>query len=157
MKGKSSVLLASLLLSLSVVSGIVFLRYRDVNNQNRMLRVALREATDEIQRMKGEGPIEGSPLGVPQPDWARLKKEGRPDPRCWLVKDLLAREDLIPWEGIHGGTMKIYDPSLVWFTGPKWCVAWAEDGHIGGFMLLRFEEGDDEKPRWRLLDSTLAD
>lgn len=157
MKGKSSVLLALLMLSLSVVSGIIFLRYRDVNNQNRVLREALREVTDEIQRIKDEGPVEGSPLGAPQPDWVRLKKEGRPDPRYWLVEDLLVREDLIPWEGIHGGAMKIYDPSLVWFAGPKWCIAWAEDGHIGGFMLLRFEEGDDGKPRWRLLDSALAD
>ncbi|HOG14036.1 MAG TPA: hypothetical protein PLY39_02655 [Synergistales bacterium] len=157
MKGKGSVLLALLMLSLLAVSGFIFHRNLGLNEQNRVLREALRKATEEIQRAKEEGPGEGFAGGIPQPDWERLKKEGRTDPRGRLVEDLLARDDLIPWEGIHGGTMKIYDPSLVWFAGPRWCVAWAEDGHIGGFMLLRFEEDDDGNPQWRLLDSALAD
>ncbi|HON33604.1 MAG: hypothetical protein WBJ42_02825 [Thermovirgaceae bacterium] len=157
MKGKGSVLLALLMLSLLAVSGFIFHRNLGLNEQNRVLREALREATEEIQKVKERGPDEGFTGGIPQPDWERLKKEGRTDPRGRFVEDLLARGDLVPWEGIHGGTMKIYDPSLVWFAGPRWCVAWAEDGHIGGFMLLRFEEDDDGNPQWRLLDSALAD
>jgi len=157
MKGKGSVLLALLMLSLLAVSGFIFHRNLGLSEQNRVLREALQKATEEIQRVKEKGPVMGFTGGIPQPDWEGLKKEGRTDPRGRLVEDLLARDDLIPWEGIHGGTMKIYDPSLVWFAGPRWCVAWAEDGHIGGFMLLRFEEDDDGNPQWRLLDSALAD
>ncbi|HOC82171.1 MAG: hypothetical protein BWY01_01758 [Synergistetes bacterium ADurb.Bin155] len=157
MKGKGYVLLALLMLSLLAVSGFIFHRNLGLSEQNRVLRETLQKATEEIQRVKEKGPVKGFTGDIPQPDWEGLKKEGRTDPRGRLVEDLLARDDLIPWEGIHGGTMKIYDPSLVWFAGPRWCVAWAEDGHIGGFMLLRFDEDDDGNLEWRLLDSALAD
>ena len=157
MKGKGSVFFTLLMLSLLAVSGFIFRRNLDLDEQNRVLREALRKATEEIQRVKERGPDEGFTGGIPQPDWQRLKREGRTDPRVRLIKDLLARDDLIPWKGIHGGVMKIYDPSLVWFAGPRWCIAWAEDGHIGGFLLLSFEEGDDGSPKWRLLDSALSD
>jgi hypothetical protein len=48
--------------------------------------------------------------------------------------------------------MGIYDQNLVWFIGPSWCLAYIEDGHIGGYILLRYEI----TPRgieWQLLDS----
>lgn len=156
MKEKVSVLLAVLMILLMGVSGVIFMRYLEVNEQNRALREELLQAAEEIHRIREERPFGSPPVGFPQPDWDDLRKREIPDPRSWLVENLVSREDLIPWEGIHGGTMKIYDPSLVWFVGPRWCIAWVEDGHIGGFMLLRFQE-DDGKPQWLLLDSDLSD
>ncbi len=156
MKEKVPVLIAALMIMLMGVSAVIFMRYLEVNGQNRLFREELRQAAEEIQKIREESPSGSLPDGFPQPDWDDLGKTGISDPRSWLVESLVSRRDLIPWAGIHGGTMKIYDPSLVWFVGPSWCIAWVEDGHIGGFMLLRFEK-DDGKPQWRLLDSELSD
>ena len=156
MKEKVPVLLALLMILLMGVSGVIFMRYLEVSEQNRVLREELLQATGEIHRIREEMHSESLPEGFPQPDWDDLRKRKIPDPRSWLVESLVSRRDLIPWEGIHGGTMKIYDPSGVWFIGPRWCIAWVEDGHMGGYMLLRFQE-DDGKPQWQLLDSELSD
>ena len=156
MKEKVPVLLALLMILLMGVSGVIFMRYLEVSEQNRVLREELLQATGEIHRIREEMPSESLPEGFPQPDWDDLRKRKIPDPRSWLVESLVSRRDLIPWEGIHGGTMKIYGPSGVWFIGPRWCIAWVEDGHMGGYMLLRFQE-DDGKPQWQLLDSELSD
>ena len=156
MKEKVPVLLALLMILLMGVSGVIFMRYLEVSEQNRVLREELLQATGEIHRIREEMPSESLPEGFPQPDWDDLRKRKIPDPRSWLVESLVSRRDLIPWEGIHGGTMKIYDPSGVWFIGPRWCIAWVEDGHMGGNKLLRFQEHDG-KPQCQILETELTD
>ncbi len=88
----------------------------------------------------------------PGPDWKGRITESIPDPRGHVVDDLLSRWDLVPWEGVLGGTMKIHRGRDVWFLGPSWCLAYVEDGHIGGYMLLSYEiEGAEVE--WKLLDA----
>ncbi len=156
MKEKWILFLALIVLLLSAASGVIFWRYTRVLEQNALMNEKLDLALKELDRARsaGKAVLETDPL--PVPDWEKMKSGSLPDPRSHTLESLLVREDLIPWKGIHGGTMKIYDPSLVWFIGPRWCLAWVEDGHIGGYMLLRFDPGT-EKPQWRLLDSELAD
>lgn len=156
MKGKWAVALVMIVLLLSVASGVVFWRYSRVLEQNAMLIEELGLAREELDRAtSSKHPDPGLDL-LPVPDWEKMKTKARPDPHSLVLESLLAREDLIPWEGIHGGTMKIYDPSLVWFIGPRWCIAWVEDGHIGGYILLRYDPAT-EKTQWSLLDSEFAD
>lgn len=82
----------------------------------------------------------------PSPSWPEgIAKEE-------MIDQLAKRSDIFPWRGVLGGTMGIYDQNLVWFIGPSWCLAYIEDGHIGGYILLRYEI----TPRgieWQLLDS----
>lgn len=88
----------------------------------------------------------------PGPDWDKKASEAAPNPRETILEDLLSQRDLLPWEGVLGGTMKIQDPRDVWFLGPSWCMAYVEDGHIGGYMLLSYEMGKP-KVSWKLLDA----
>ncbi|TVQ40117.1 MAG: hypothetical protein EA384_04210 [Spirochaetaceae bacterium] len=55
-----------------------------------------------------------------------------------LVMDLLDRSDLIPFDGILGGTMGFYTPDNVFVLSNRWVYARFEDGHIGGEMLLEY-------------------
>ncbi|HDQ92692.1 MAG TPA: hypothetical protein ENN89_01070 [Synergistetes bacterium] len=154
MKDRSTLLAVVLILLLSSTSGAVFWKYTKVVEHNSRLSEELRAVRSELEKTRAtaKGPAERFP--VPEPDWEKMKNSQRPDPKTWLTENILSRDDLIPWEGVLGGTMKIYDPSSVWFIGPNWCLAWAEDGHIGGYMLLRFETGTSE-PSWRLIDTEM--
>ena len=55
-----------------------------------------------------------------------------------VIDELAKRKELFPWQGVLGGTFGLYD-KRVWFVGPKWCLAYIEDGHIGGYILLRYQ------------------
>jgi hypothetical protein len=91
-----------------------------------------------------------------QPDWARYERLGLADPETNLKKDLMKRKDLIPWKGVMGGNMAIYNEDLIWFMAPNWCLAYFEDGHIGGYMLLEFKV-QNGKISWNLIDAKLTD
>jgi len=156
MKEKWVFLIALIVILLSAASGVVFWRYSRVLEQNALLNEKLDLALKELDSARSRDQVTPELDRLPVPDWEKMRTRARPDPRSLVLENLLAREDLISWEGIHGGTMKIYDPSLVWFIGPRWCIAWVEDGHIGGYMLLRFDT-DTGQTQWRLLDSEFAD
>jgi len=75
----------------------------------------------------------------PEPDWKQLGEEMKTaNPAGALREDLMARRDLIPWEGVLGGTMTIPGPESIWFFAPHWALAYVEDGHIAGYLLFRF-------------------
>lgn len=156
MKVKLVFPLIAVVLLLSAVSGLIFWRYTGVVRENNLLREKLALASRELGEARAEMASLRDTQPVPEADWERIGNSKRPDPREWLTLSLLSRQDLIPWKGIHGGTMKIYDPSMIWFVGPRWCIAWAEDGHIGGYILLRFDP-DSEEPQWKLIDSEIGD
>lgn len=156
MKEKAIFLLVGLLLLLSAISGMIFWRYDGLVKENSLIRQQLSLASEELKRARALITADRGDHALPHPEWEKLKKSARPDPQAWLTESIVSREDLIPWKGIHGGTMKIYDPSLVWFVGPRWCIAWVEDGHIGGYILLRFDP-EAEEPQWSLVDSDTAD
>ncbi len=156
MKEKWVFLIALIVILLSAASGVVFWRYSRVLEQNALLNEKLDLALKELDSARSRIRLPSELDRLPVPDWEKMRTRARPDPRSLAIESLMAKEDLIPWEGMHGGTMKIYDPSLVWFIGPRWCIAWVEDGHIGGYMLLRFDT-DTGQTQWRLLDSEFAD
>jgi len=88
----------------------------------------------------------------PGPDWDQRVTESMTNPRERVLEDLLSRRDLLPWEGVLGGTMKIQRDRDVWFFGPSWCLAYVEDGHIGGYMLLSYKIRETGI-KWDLLDA----
>jgi len=80
-------------------------------------------------------------------DIERLKKKGLSDPVQDIVSDLTKHEELIPYEGTLGGTMRFYDDEI-WILNNKWVYAYFEDGHYGGYLLLEFNVADDGKINW---------
>jgi hypothetical protein len=72
-----------------------------------------------------------------------------------LAADLHRHPELIPYKGVHGGTMGFYEAASVRVLGPRWVVAPFEDGHIAGKALLRYRIRSDGKVDWQLLRSYL--
>jgi hypothetical protein len=68
-----------------------------------------------------------------------LRREGLlVNPIEQLRDSLMARPDLIPMKPVLGGTMDFYSREGIVLLSPNYAFASFEDGHIGGFMLLRF-------------------
>ncbi len=72
-----------------------------------------------------------------------------------LVEDLLNRPELIPYEGVLGGTMGFYTEDNIRVLDNHWIYAHFEDGHIGGAMLLAYRKRADGQIEWYILDSYL--
>lgn len=72
-----------------------------------------------------------------------------------LKRDLMDREDLIPFEGRLGGTMDFYDPDGIRILSDRWVHARFDDGHVQGEMLLEYSVATDGAIRWRVLEARL--
>jgi len=84
----------------------------------------------------------------------RFKKKGLKDPVKDIIADLMKHNELIPYEGVLGGTMGFLRDDTHVIT-PKWVLARFEDGHIGGHMLLEYKVSNDGKISWKVLASYL--
>ena len=71
-----------------------------------------------------------------------------------IVLDLQTHSELIPFEGVLGGTMGFYSDKHIHLLTDKWVLAYFEDGHIFGFMLLEYDIKDGEII-WKVIDSYL--
>lgn len=83
-------------------------------------------------------------------DWAieSLKAKGLSDPVRDIISDLLKHPELIPYEGILGGTMRFYENEIRVLNN-KWVYAYFEDGHYSGYMLLEYDVTDNGKISWK--------
>lgn len=88
------------------------------------------------------------------PQFITLKRRGVHDASTYIANDLTKRSDLIPFKPVLGGTMMF---SRVLLLGANWAVASFEDGHIGGYLLLRYQVQSDNTIRWQVLDKHLSD
>ncbi|PTX10706.1 hypothetical protein C8N40_11647 [Pontibacter mucosus] len=86
-----------------------------------------------------------------QSDIQRLKRKGLKNPETDLMNDLNRKQgQLIPTEGVLGGTMAIRDTRIL---NDRYAMAYYEDGHIGGYMLLKYEVNNG-KISWKVVDSS---
>lgn len=69
-----------------------------------------------------------------------------------IVDDLEKHDELIPYEGVLGGKMGFYDKDHIFVISDRWVLAYFEDGHIGGNMLLRYSV-ENENISWEVIDS----
>lgn len=70
-------------------------------------------------------------------DISRLKAAGLHEPASEILYDLTNHNDLIPMTASLGGTM-LFFPTESHFVGPDRVLAYFEDGHSAGRLLLRF-------------------
>jgi hypothetical protein len=61
------------------------------------------------------------------------------------------RPDLIPYEGVLGGTMRIYAPESIYFMDEGIVAASFEDGHVAGIMTLRYTIAEDGTVDWQII------
>lgn len=71
-----------------------------------------------------------------------------------IINDLIKHPELIPYDGVLGGTMGFYDPEGIQVLSDRWVFAGFDDGHINGYMLLRYSSNDG-KISWEVIDSYL--
>jgi len=71
-----------------------------------------------------------------------------------IAADLVKHPELIPFPAVLGGTMGFYDPEQIYVLTNQWVVAGFEDGHIGGYLLLRYDQKEDQII-WKVLDGYL--
>jgi len=84
-------------------------------------------------------------------DIQRLQRKGLKNPETDLLNDLNRKQgELIPTEGVLGGTMAIRDARIL---NDRYALAYYEDGHIAGNMILRYEVSNG-KISWKVLDSS---
>jgi hypothetical protein len=80
-----------------------------------------------------------------------LKARGLSDPVSQLPLDLMAHPELIPFEGVLGGTMGFFTPEGITILSPSWVFARFDDGHVMGSCLLEYEISPDTTIHWRLI------
>jgi hypothetical protein len=84
-----------------------------------------------------------------------LRRKGLADPVHDIVTDLMHHSELIPYEGVLGGTMSFYSEDTIHVLTTRWVLASFEDGHIGGNMLLEYRVSSDGEITWSVIDSYL--
>jgi len=84
-------------------------------------------------------------------DIAELKREGLDNPHRQLRESLMAHRELIPFPGVHGGTMGFYDDKDIILLSSPYVFATFEDGHIGGSMLLEYTVAPGPQIVWKRL------
>jgi hypothetical protein len=78
-----------------------------------------------------------------------------PDARAAaIIADLVRHPELIPFDGLEGGTMRFY-PAQSSVIAPGWAYGYFEDGHIAGHGLFEYQAGPDGKIRWKRLAAKL--
>ena len=84
-------------------------------------------------------------------DIQRLKRQGLQNPETDLLNDLNRKQDrLLPAEGTMGGTMAIRDSRIL---NDRYAMAYYEDGHNGGYMLLKYTVSNGNI-NWKVVDSS---
>ena len=84
----------------------------------------------------------------------KLKTKGLKGDCQEIISDLMKHSELIPYEGIVGGKMGFYDESKIHVLTDQWVLAEFNDGHIGGYMLLKYEYSNN-KILWKVIESYL--
>jgi len=84
-----------------------------------------------------------------------LQKKGLGNPLYDLAADLQRHPELIPHKGVLGGTMAFGFPEKIHVLTDKYVLAYFEDGHIAGWMLLEYGVSKGGKIYWRVIDSYL--
>jgi len=81
-----------------------------------------------------------------------LQDKGITDSEQILI-DLLGKEDLVPFDGVLGGTMFI---SRAWLLTDHYVLAEFEDGHVLGYMILEYEINQQDIT-WEVIASNMQE
>lgn len=118
------------------------------NNESDALIVSLKsEVQKRDEQIRAQSKVE-------QPTLEKLRSEGFKGNSQEIISDLMKHTELIPYAGVLGGTMGFYDEKAIRILTDQWALASFSDGHIGGYMLLKYE-WKDGKFSWKVMDSYL--
>lgn len=81
----------------------------------------------------------------------QYKSRNLNDPTNNIIEDLKKRTDLIPQKAELGGTMRMENIELL---SPDYAYATYTDGHILGYMILKFYISKEGKIDWQVISYT---
>ena len=120
--------------------------------ENARLNLTLEEQQKKLSELtKPDAQGAGRPVVRIDPgDLRELQSQGLTDPVNQIVADLVARRDLMPIQGVLGGTMNFH-PSDRWVVAKNWVLADFDDGHILGWGVFKYTV-ENGKITWTRLD-----
>ena len=129
-----------------------------VNNSmyKRQLERLERNNTKLVDQLEQAHKVPAAAIELFGWDVQAMKKKGLTDPVSQIIADLKQHRELIPYKGTLGGTMNFYDDGKIWILTKKWVLAYFEDGHIAGYLLLEYEIRQGGKITWKTVASYLA-
>ena len=72
-----------------------------------------------------------------------------------IKKDLIKNVQQLNIEGVNGGTIAFNNSDKINIINEKWVVAYFDDGHIDGNLLLEYKIESNGKIIWRVVDKYL--
>ena len=124
-----------------------------LSNDNTLLQQKHGEYATQVEELKGE--IEKLKLAnYDKSTILELQREGFTGQLKDIVADLKMHTELIPYKGILGGTMGFYGDNDIHVLTNRWVFAYFQDGHISGYMLLRYNINNGSIS-WKVIDSYL--
>jgi len=163
-KSKERIIGIGLLVVILAIALIIVLRYQsELNNleqkktslsndntqlqqQNSDYATQIVELKSQIKKFEAGNYDETTMLGLQRKGFTGQLKD--------IVADLKMHPELIPYKGILGGTVGFYSDNDIHILVNRWVVAYFEDGHISGHMLLRYEINSGSIS-WEVIDSYL--
>ncbi|TCK98119.1 hypothetical protein EDC19_0537 [Natranaerovirga hydrolytica] len=124
-----------------------------LQNEKNTLQEENEQLTSQIESLTTGTNTQNDPF---MDDFVRTKIEdlGFDDPED-ILKDLVENnQDLIPYEGVLGGTMRWFQDHCYILT-EKYVLGYFEDGHISGQALLRYSVDNNQDITWVILDAYL--
>lgn len=128
---------------------------QSASEREKMLSEDIRSLKEKLQNYGVLAHFTGLSLdGLSYKEVEELQRKGLKDPVNDLITDLRKHRELIPYEGILGGTMDFYTDESIHVLSSKNVLAYFEDGHICGYMLLEYHVSNGEIS-WKVIDSRL--
>ena len=69
-----------------------------------------------------------------------------------IKDDLINRAAVLDIKGVKGGKISFNDRERINILNDKWVMAYFDDGHIDGSVLLEYKIEIDGKISWRVID-----
>ena len=73
------------------------------------------------------------------------------------MRSLQEHPEIIPFDGVLGGTMGFYGESEIHLLAPNWVYAKFDDGHILGHGVFEYEIQKDKTLKWKVVRAELED
>jgi hypothetical protein len=168
-KNKERILWIGSLVIILVVSLFVVLQYQStlsnlehkktsLYNENTKLQQQNVDYASQVGELKSEiekrNEIINSQHSFDEVTMSVLQVKGFTGQLKDIVSDLKTHSELIPYKGVLGGTMGFYGNNDIHVLTNSWVLAYFSDGHIEGYMLLRYEINNGSIS-WKVIDSYL--
>jgi len=87
-------------------------------------------------------------------DIENMKQQGLENPVQAVKEDLVQHKELIAQKGVHGGEMQFYSKEGIFILNHEWVLAYYEDGHNAGAMLLSYDVKQGGAINWKVIASS---